>query len=415
MKSVTEWLRNIGTLTPTYQGNIPKLYILYGLYSAKFFSPIWIIYLQQERGLSLLQVTWITVAYSVTSLLFSLPIGGIADSFGRKRSIALALFFDFTASMLFTFAPSFPLLLATNALFSVSFAFMFGAIRSLLYDSLKQIGREGEYIKQRGWLSAVILGSAAVSNLFGGVLGTVDLRLPFMVYAGVIVFAFIILFSLKETPFEPYRETGLRISYKQAMRIMSRAIKQNSRLRCVLLYSVFIRLSAIIMGQVFMQPYVISIGLPIAAMGVIAFGMQAVGMVGASTADKLVKTFGEWRWLKLAPLMVIVGTLGMGLINAWPGILVFTLVRFSETATRPLIETLMMKNAPGTVRSTILSIDLTLFDLFAIMIEPGLGYMGDRWGIPATYLVMGSFSMISLGLVLLFWRWVWKGEEESPM
>jgi len=73
----------------------------------------------------------------------------------------------------------------------------------------------------------------------------------------------------------------------------------------------------------------------------------------------------------------------------------------------------MMKNAPGTVRSTILSIDLSLFNLIIVLVEPGLGYIGDRWGIPAAYLVMGSFSMITLGLVLFFWRRVWKSTEES--
>jgi predicted MFS family arabinose efflux permease len=412
MKGATGWFRGRRILVPTYKANIPKLYILYALYNAMFFAPIWVIYLQQERGLSLFEVTLIDVSFWGTSLFISLPVGIIADSFGRKRSIAIALSAGIAGALLFIFASSFPLLLFANILFAVSFAFMFGAILSLFYDSLKQTGREGEYTQQRGWLSAVVFGSAAVSNALGGPLGAIDLRLPFLIYAGVNVFTFIILFSLKETPYEPHPETGQRISYREALATMLQAIKHNPNLRCIFLYSNLIPISTVIMGNVFMQPFVISIGLPISAMGVVAFGMQTVRMVGSYCADKLVKTFGEWRWLSLVPLMVVVGTVGMGVINAWPGILVFAMVGFGATATRPLIETLMMKNSPGTVRSTILSIDLTLFNLFVVLTEPWLGYVGEHMGIPAAYIVMGCFALISLGLVLFFWRRVWRGTEE---
>jgi MFS family permease len=383
------------------------------MYNAMFFAPTWIIYLQQEHGLSLLQVTWITVAYSSTSLLLSLPIGIIADSYGRKRSIAVALFSVIVGSMLFIFASSLLFLLVANVMFSVSFAFMFGPILSLFYASLKQIGREGEYLRHRGWFSTVTFGSAAAGSVLGGLLGAVDLRLPFVAYAGLIMFTFIVLISLKETPFEPHPETGLRISYRQALATMLNAIKRNPNLRYIFLYSNMLPLSTVIMGNVFMQPYAVSIGIPIAAMGIIAFGMHVVRMVGASCADKMVEIFGEWRWLSLAPVLVGVATLGTGLINAWPGILVFTLVGFSTITTRPLIETLMLRNAPGTIRSTILSIDQTLFNLFVILVQPWLGYVGDRWELPAAYLGMGGFSFVSLGLVLFFWRGVWKGTEEA--
>ncbi len=413
MKGTTGWFRGRRILVPTYQANIPKLYILYGLYNAMFFAPIWVIYLQKVQGLSLFEVTWIDVSFWGTSLFISLPVGVIADSFGRKRSISLALLTAIAGAVLFVFASSFPLLVTANVLFAVSFAFMFGAVLSLFYDSLKHTGREGEFTKQRGWFSAVMFGTAAVSNALGGVLGGIDLRLPFLIYAGMNIFTFVILFTLRETPYEPHPETGQRISYKQAFGTMAQAIKTNPNLRYIFLYSNLSPISTVIMGNLFMQPYVISIGLPVAAMGVVAFGMQTVRMIGSYSADKLVKIFGEWRWLSLVPIMVVVGTVGMGLINAWPGILLFTLVGFGTTATRPLIETLMMKNSPGTVRSTILSIDLTLFNLFIVMVEPGLGYVGEYYGIPTAYIVMGCFSLISLGLLIFFWRRVWRSTAES--
>jgi MFS family permease len=377
-----------------------------------FFSPIWVIYLQQERGLSIFQVTLIDVTFWGTSLLLSLPVGVIADSFGRKRSMMLALLSMIGGVLLFVVARSFPLLMFANVLFALAFAFGFGAILSLFYDSLKQVGREEEFTKQRGLLSAVMFGSAAVSSVIGGLLGDIDLKLPFFAYAVVNVFTFFILLSLKETPFEPHPETGKRISYGQALTTTFRAIRENANLRYILLYSNLIPLATVILGQVFLQPYALSIGIPIAALGLVSFGVYIIRMLGSSNADKLVIKFGEWRWLSLAPLLVIAGTFGLGLIRSWPGILAFALVGFGATATRPLIETLILRNAPGTVRSTILSIDMMLFNLFVVLTEPGLGYLGDNWGIPAAFLAMAGFSLVTLGLVLVFWRRVWKSTAE---
>ena len=395
-------------LTPSFQNNIPKLFVFYALYNAMFFTPIWVIYLQQVHGLTLTQVTFVDVSNWFTALLFSLPLGVIADSFGRKRSMMVSLIFAATASILFVVAPSFPILIVAMVLFSLGFSFMFGALLSLFYDSLKQLGREDDYTRQRGWLSAVMFGSAAVSSAVGGILGDIDLRLPFLAYAGLCIFTFLLLFSIKETPYEPHPETGERISYRLALSTTFQAIKQNPNLRYVLLYSSLIPLAAVMLGNVFMQPYAVSIGFSIGALGWIIFGMHAVRMVGSYSASALVKTFGEWRWLRFVPLLVVFGTLGLSLINSWLGIAVFALVGFGATATRPLIETLILRNAPGTVRSTILSIDMMIFNLFIVLVEPGLGLIGDRWGLPVTFLVMTGFSLITLGLVVIFWNRIWK-------
>jgi len=411
MKGMSGWFRVKKLPAPTYQGNITKLYIFYALYNAMFFGPTWVVYLQQERGLSLFQVTLVDGSFWATSLLLSLPIGAIADSFGRKRSMILSMIVNIIALIIFVVAPTFIFFVFANMLFSLSFALVFGSTVSLFYDSLKQVGREGEYTQQRGLFSAVMFASAALSSALGGVMGGIDLKLPFLAYAGVCVFTTLVLLTIKETPYEPHPETGERISYRQAFETTFQAVKWNVNLRYILLYSNLIPLASLILGQVFMQPYAVSIGIPIAALGLVNAGLLAVRMVGSSTADKIVKFLGEWRWLSLAPVMVVVGALGLTLINSWPGILVFAVVGFAATATRPLIETLIFRNTPGTVRSTILSVDFMIFNLFVILIEPGLGYLGDNQGLQVAFLTMTGFALVTLSLLLVSWRRVWKGSE----
>jgi hypothetical protein len=48
-----------------------------------------------------------------------------------------------------------------------------------------------------------------------------------------------------------------------------------------------------------------------------------------------------------------------------------------------------------------------IFNLFVVLIEPGLGYLADNRGLPFAFLTMTGFALLTLGLLLVFWRRVW--------
>ena len=375
-----------------------------------FFSPIWVIYMQEMRGLTLIEVTFVDVAFWGSSFLFSIPVGVIADSVGRKKAMMTSLLAAILAVFIFATGKSFPMLALGNVIWGLGFALAYGAIISLFFDSLKQTGREEEFTRTRGLMSGVLFGSMALSSMIGGFLGEIDLRLPFYAYAVVCVFCLFLLLSLKETPFEPNPETGERIAYREALATAVQTVRQLPNLRYALLYSNLIPLASIVVGNLFIQVHARSIGVPIVALGYIAFGLHIVRMLGSFNSQKVVKFFDEWGWLKIAPLLVVIGMLGLSLIITWPGIVIFGLAGFAGAASRPLLETIMMRYAPGTVRATILSFDLMLFNLFIVLIEPVLGFVGEKWSLSVTFGVMAVFSFISLGLVLFFWRKVWDGD-----
>jgi MFS family permease len=52
------------------------------------FTAIWVIYLQQRRGLTLTQATLIDVAFWIAATLGEVPTGIVADTFGRRTSLA---------------------------------------------------------------------------------------------------------------------------------------------------------------------------------------------------------------------------------------------------------------------------------------------------------------------------------------
>ena len=98
------------------------------------------------------------------------------------------------------------------------------------------------------------------------------------------------------------------------------------------------------------------------------------------------------------------GLIALGGFNSLWGILLFALSGFAVSATRPLVETLILSRTPGAVRATILSVDSLIYRVMLAAIEPGIGIIGDRYGLPTAFLVMGSGFGVLILLVMLQWR-----------
>ena len=78
------------TMKSTVASNIPRYFVYTALKGFGFglFLAVWVIYLQQRRGLSLSQAALIDVTFFVAAAFAEVPTGIVADTFGRKTSLA---------------------------------------------------------------------------------------------------------------------------------------------------------------------------------------------------------------------------------------------------------------------------------------------------------------------------------------
>ena len=193
--------RQLAWLTErSYAANIPKFFVFRFVWEFMLFFPIWVIFLQEARGFSLTQVTLIDLAFWLTVAFGEIPTGAVADTWGRKPSLMVGVILTLIAIVLFALAPTYPLILLANALWAIGFTFDSGAALALLYDSLRQVGREAEYTRQRGRLAVVTHVSIATSGVLGGIVGALDLTLPFLLYAVLLLAALGLVWSLYEPP-----------------------------------------------------------------------------------------------------------------------------------------------------------------------------------------------------------------------
>jgi MFS family permease len=395
--------RQLAWLTQrSYAANIPKFFVFRFVWEFALFFPIWVIFLQEGRGLSLTQVTLIDLAFWLTVAVGEIPTGAVADTWGRKPSLMIGATLTIIAIVLFALAPTYPLILLANALWAIGFTFDSGAALALLYDSMRQVGRETEYTRLRGRLAVVTHVSIATSGVLGGLVGALDLTLPFLLYAVLLLAALGLVWSLYEPPATTVRpRTSAR--YLATLRHTARCLRQQAHLRYMLLYSALMPLAISIVGVVFLQPHARALGLPIAAMGFLVLGLHGVRSLGAAAAHRLASQFGETTWLRLVPGIVFLAMLGLGLVPTVWGLGFLAVVGLATSAVTPVVEAMILQHAPAEVRATILSVDSLVFRLLWAVVEAGLGVLGDAYGLPVAFLTLGVGSGISLLVVLTLW------------
>src|SRR5262249_34189065 len=79
------------TVNRTVASNIPRYFVYTALKGFGFglFVAVWVIYLQEQRGLSLSQAALIDVTFFVAAAFAEVPTGIVADRFGRKTSMTV--------------------------------------------------------------------------------------------------------------------------------------------------------------------------------------------------------------------------------------------------------------------------------------------------------------------------------------
>lgn len=150
---------------------------------------------------SLAQAIELGAIYYLAVVLFEIPSGYLSDRIGRRTTLVTAAAFAICAYLVYTIASSFEGLAIGQILLAGAIAFQSGSDNSILYDSLMELDQLDDYATHEARSQQFSMMSLAVSVLFGGLLGVISLRLP---YVAALVAAFI-SFYLSYSFIEPSR------------------------------------------------------------------------------------------------------------------------------------------------------------------------------------------------------------------
>lgn len=384
------------------ESNIWKYYLFQALVGLQLWYPIWVIYLVEERGLSLTQVTIVEVPFWVAAVLIQIPAAAAADRWGRKPMLFIGALSLATATVLFGVAAAYPLLLLSYVIWGASFAFLYGTESAFIFDSLKTAGREDEYTKiyGRGW------GITTAAILAGTLLGApiadaTSLPFPIILSGGIAALAGLVALTFAEPRAEG--RSVLPTTYAEIIRESVKVMRESSAVRyAVLFYGV------ITVGYIapffFFQPFLVDHNVDVGDVGFWQTPTRLAGVAGALTAAWLLASLGEriTFWSMVTALVA-----ALGLLAAWESrwaVIAFPLIFYVVILSQPTVTDYLNRRVPTERRATVLSMTNLMRSLVIIPAAPLFGAIADQASLETTFLAH-AITVAALGIpLLLLWN-----------
>lgn len=368
---------------------------------------MWVVFLQRQHGLTLIEVTLLDLPFWVGKFLFEIPTGVVADRYGRKVSLVISMGMSSVIWLVFAISNSFLMLAAAQFAGALAATFSSGADEALLFESVKASGWQAEYARLSGRMRAL---ETAASMLFGLAVGLIaehSIVLPVIFTA--------ILYALTLIPILMMRETAPKVAnriedqrteqtsatradivdYAHIVRQAFSSLRTFPDLRWAAAYLVVLSCVAFY-STVFLQPYTLALGLPVAALGPVLVLVQLMGIAGSLAVPTVQRAIGSTAILYTAPALIVLFLLAAGLLPALPILAALVLAAFLFALAQPVLLAVLQNRAPDEARATLLSIQSLLAMVFLIITEPGLGVLSDRFGVASSYLGMAALIVLCL-------------------
>ncbi len=383
-----------------YEQNIWKSYAFTFLHSFQLWWPIWVIYLTDERGFSLTQVSVLEALFWIVIVCAEVPTGMVADRFGRKVSLLASSAFTGVAILVFGLAANYPIVLLSYIVWGIGLTFQSGADSALVFERLKALGRERDYQRVAGLGWGLFSLGATCGLLIGApIAAATDLSTPILLSAGITFTTLFVAASMKE-PDLPHDEE--RLTYRTLVTESVRTAWRSRPIRAVLVLAALL-LATPNVAVVFSQPFLDQHGVSLAMFGVWQAPTRLAGMVASVLAYRVSGAFG-FRKTFVGAFLTLGGA--YALLGGWDSVYAFVGIGIAliiMSTLLPVLADYINQRIPNNQRATILSFRQLLTSITIVAIQPAQGFIADRWSLQAMFWATAAFVFVATPLALWYW------------
>ena len=358
-----------------YERNLRVYYVFKLLSEMWLLLPIWVAYLLLERGLSLGEVTLIEAPFWLAVALSEVPTGAVADRWGRRTSLILGALTTALAILAFGLASTLPLILLSYLVWAVAMTFTSGADSALLYDSLKQLGREREFERIAGRGAAMLAVGLVIATLAGGpVAEAIGLRETIFLSAGTMLLAATAAWMFTEPP---HRAAGESVSYGAGLRQAAATVRSAPPVRTIIPLGAVLMAGTVVL-VVLSQPFLLSHGYSVGwEFSLLQVPLAMTGILGGLLAFRLLRRAGMAGTMSTLVLIVVLAYVGAALWDSVGAIAFLALIPLARSITEPAVAGYINHRVPSGQRATVLSLHSVAFSLALAPIMPILGFSAD--------------------------------------
>ena len=364
-----------------------------------------------DAGLDIFGVFIANAAFTLGSVLFEIPTGVLADTRGRRASFLLSVAILFVTTLGYVSVAEFGGGLVAFSLVSVlmglGFTFYSGAVEAWLVDALKATDYKGSLDRVFARGAMVTGGAMLVGTVGGGVLGGVDLSLPFVVRAGLLALVFGLAFqTMHDIGFTPRTLEWAKLP--QEVRSVAReSLNFGWRQRSVRLFMAvsFVQFGFLSWGFYAWQPYFLELlgRDAIWVAGLVAALISLSMIAGNMMVDWFSQFCGKRTTMLLwASAIQTVAAIGVGFAGEfWLAVICLTIVTGAMGVIGPVKQAYLHQLIPSQQRASVISLDAMMGSAGGVLGQSGLGYLSKTRSISDGYVMGGLATIFALPVLLM--------------
>ena len=367
-----------------------------------------------DAGLSIAEVFFANAAFSIGTVLFEIPTGVVADTVGRRASFLLSVLVLAASTLAYVALAAIGggvvAFSAVSVFLGLGYTFYSGAMEAWLVDGVRGLGFDGGM--DRVFATGQMIGGAAmlVGTVGGGLLGQIDLAIPFVVRSLLLLLLFALaFFGMHDIGFESKPVTW-RTLPAEANAVGMAGVTFGWRNRPLRL----IMIAGAIQGGVFMwawyawQPYFLELLARDAVWvaGVVAALLAVAMMIGNSVVQFITRFCGRRTTILLWTAVAFsLTSIAVGWATSFPVALAFLLLGSVAMGIQmPVRQAFIHSMVPSSERATVVSFDSMIGGIGAVGGQAGLGLYSERQSYSAAYVVGGAITLAAVPIVWLVRR-----------
>lgn len=377
--------------------NIWLAYLLTVCKYSWFWLGIWVFYylrFTDYAGIGLIETVLI-----ITYTLGEIPTGAVADLLGKRNTLIMGMFLEVVGSIWYAFANGLPDLLGSVFIMCLGSTFYSGTLEALVYDSMKQEGKETRYSKVISNLSSIALITPAIFSLVGGFMYTWNFRLPFIGNAMFNIVGLIITFFFLEpkTDTEKFNLTNYLNQTKQGLHQLFKS--HIIRDQTILLLS--IGGITLILDEMLNSFLGFEFGLSEQANGIVWGAIYIIAGLTTQLSPWIKNKLGEQPALILIGIIIAISLVISPFVGLVIGVSSFATRAIFQTMYTNLASIAINNHTESRYRATTLSTFNMLKNIPYVFVAYFFGSLSDTYSAKNTALILGIILFLLLLIQLI--------------
>ena len=330
------------------------------------------------RGYSLVEIGIAETVFHITSLIFEIPSGVLADVFGRKKMLIVSAIMHMIGNVIMIISDNLFMVCLSIAFMALTYNFSSGSGDALAYDSLKLEKQESRFEKYESNQLIIYRLCSGISTLCAGFALTIGHKLAYGADLIMCAMQIAVLASLREVyAVAPDNNVPLGQRLISCFRESFAFIKEMRKAIGLMLCNSFVGAVDILL-LFFLQAKLPEKGIPEWGLGIALLFMEMGGIVGSRLILKLPKISYKWIFA-ISTSLVLTGFIAEHSPFYWIMALGGFIAAIGDDALQVRTNAILQDMFPSEQRATLTSVESFSFSVIMIVLSPLAGFVFTYW------------------------------------